>query len=426
MKTIPYWIDTADAFPDRSGKPLPENADLVVVGAGLTGLSTALHAARKGARVVLVEKEKIGSGASARNGSMCNLGFTIGVGQAIRRYGIERAREIYNSYGQAVDTVEELVTTESIDCQFRRVGRLGVAYRPEHFARQQVQQRDLARHFGHETTLVGKSELRAEIGSDFYHGALLDPLSAGLHVGRFVRGMAEAAERAGVEIHEGNAATDVRRAPNGRFQVETARGVVDAGQVMMATDAYTDRSFPWLRRKQVCVGSFIIVTEPLGEELARALIPRGRLIVDSKNIGHYFRLTPDHRLMFGGRARFAPSDPESDNKSGAVLLREMREIFPQLSRTKVEYVWGGSVGFAMDRIPHAGQTADGVYYSMGYAGHGVQMATYMGRVMAEVMDGHPEANPVRGLAAPRIPFYNGTAWFLPFAGAYYRAKDRIR
>nr|WSZ99679.1 FAD-binding oxidoreductase [Streptomyces sp. NBC_00857] len=154
------------------------------------------------------------------------------------------------------------------------------------------------------------------------------------------------------------------------------------------------------------MGSFIIVTEPLGAELARELIPRARLIVDTKNIGHYYRLTPDNRLMFGGRARFAPSDPESDKKSGAVLTREMREIFPQLARTKVEYVWGGSVGFAMDRIPHGGQTADGVYYSMGYAGHGV----HMGRTTTEVMDGHPEANPVRGLAAPRIPLYNGRAW----------------
>lgn len=211
MKTIPYWIETAGAFPDRSGKPLTEDTDLVVVGAGLTGLSTALHSARKGARVTLVEKGQIGSGASARNGGMANLGFTIGVGQAIRRYGLERAREIYNSYGEAVDTVERLVHEESIDCQFRRVGRLGVASRPAHFESKKAQQRLLAKHFGHETTLIGKSELRSEIGSDAYHGGLLDPFSAALHVGRFVRGMAEACERAGVEIHERNAAIGVRR-----------------------------------------------------------------------------------------------------------------------------------------------------------------------------------------------------------------------
>ncbi|KFF98763.1 FAD-dependent oxidoreductase [Streptomyces scabiei] len=425
MKTIPYWIETAGVFPDRSGKPLTEDTDLVVIGAGLTGLSTALHSARKGARVILVEKGQIGSGASARNGGMANLGFTIGIHQAIRRYGLERAREIYNSYGEAVDTVQRLVNEESIDCQFSRVGRLGVASRPAHFESKKTQQRDLAKYFGHETTLIGKSELRSEIGSDAYHGGLLDPFSAALHVGRFVRGMAEACERTGVEIHERNAAIDVRRTAAGRFEVSTERGVIRAGQVMMATDAYTDKNFPWLRRQQVCLGSFIIVTEPLGEELARDIIPKARLIVDSNKVCHYFRLTPDNRLLFGGRARFAPSDPTSDKKSGQVLFREMCQIFPQLSRTKVEYVWGGSVGFAMDRIVHAGQTEDGVYYSMGYAGHGVQMATHMGQVMAEVMDGHPEVSPVRDLTPPRIPLYNGTAWFLPFAGAYYKTLDRI-
>jgi glycine/D-amino acid oxidase-like deaminating enzyme len=177
----------------------------------------------------------------------------------------------------------------------------------------------------------------------------------------------------------------------------------------------------------ICVGSFIIVTEPLGEDLARDVIPNARLVVDSKNIGHYIRLTPDNRLAFGGRARFAPSNPASDLKSADVLFRDLAQIFPQLAKTRIDYVWGGNVGFSYDRIPHAGEI-NGVYYSMGYCGHGVQLATYMGRAMAEVMDGHPEANPLRGIGFPKVPvpFYNGTAWFLPFAGAYYRMKDRLR
>nr|WP_259408374.1 FAD-binding oxidoreductase [Streptomyces akebiae] len=174
------------------------------------------------------------------------------------------------------------------------------------------------------------------------------------------------------------------------------------------------------------VGSFVIVTEPLGEERARQFIPNNRVVVSSKNIGHYIRITPDNRLAFGGRARFAPSDPASDVKSGDVLKREMTEIFPQVAGVKIDYVWGAMVGFSYDRVPHAGE-ANGLYYSMGYCGHGVQMATYMGRAMAEVMDGHAEANPLRRFGFPKVPvpFYNGTAWFLPFAGAYYKAKDRL-
>lgn len=427
MKQIPYWLDTAPPFPDRTGKPLPERADLVVIGGGLTGLSTAYHTARKGAHVVLVEKDKVGSGASGRNGSMCTQGITIGTGEARERYGQQRARELYDAFREAVDVMEELTQKEQIDCDFQRSGRLGVAYKPQHFDSMQATQRDLAENFGHETRLLSKSELRSELGSDYYHGALLDPLSAALHVGKYVHGVAEAAERAGAEIHERNAATALTRTPDGGFLVETLQGTIRARQVMAATDAYTDKAMPWFRKRLINVGSFIVVTEPLGEARARELIPNGRLVVDSKNIGHYIRLTPDNRLAFGGRARFAPSNPASDLKSGDVLKQELAEIFPQLADVRIDYVWGGSVGFSYDRIPHAGE-ANGLYYSMGYCGHGVQMATYMGRAMAEVMDGNPEANPLRGLDFPKVPvpFYNGTAWFLPFAGAYYKAKDRLR
>jgi glycine/D-amino acid oxidase-like deaminating enzyme len=286
---------------------------------------------------------------------------------------------------------------------------------------------DLAENFDHETTLLSRSDLRTELGSDFYHGALLDPLSAGLHVGKYVHGLAEAAERAGARIHERNAATSLTRLPGGGFLVETLHGTIRAKQVMAATDAYTDKAMPWFRKRLINVGSFVVVTEPLGEERARELIPNARLVVDSKNIGHYVRLTPDHRLAFGGRARFAPSNPASDIKSGDVLKGELAEVFPQLADVRIDYVWGGNVGFSWDRMPHAGEE-NGLYYSMGYCGHGVQMASYMGRAIAEVMDGHPEANPLRGLGFPKVPvpFYNGTAWFLPFGGAYYKAKDRLR
>ncbi|MCX5250601.1 FAD-binding oxidoreductase [Streptomyces sp. NBC_00201] len=430
MKQIPYWLDTAPVLPDRSGKALPDEADVVVIGGGLTGLSTAYHAARKGARVVLVEKDKVGSGASGRNGSMCTQGITIGTGEARKRFGQDRARELYGAFREAVDVVEELTHTEKIDCDFHRAGRLGVAYKPQHFESMKATQRDLAENFDHETQLLSRGELKSELGSDYYHGALLDPLSAALHVGKYVHGLAEAAERAGAEIHERNAATGLTRLPGGGFDVETLHGTIRAKQVMAATDAYTDKALPWFRKRLINVGSFIIVTEPLGEARARELIPNGRLVVDSKNIGHYLRLTPDNRLAFGGRARFAPSNPASDVKSGDILKREMTEIFPQLANVRVDYVWGGMVGFSWDRLPHAGEAegAKGLYYSMGYCGHGVQMATYMGRAVAEMMDGKPEANPLRGLGFPKVPvpFYNGTPWFLPFGGAYYKAKDRLR
>jgi glycine/D-amino acid oxidase-like deaminating enzyme len=424
VKDAPYWIDTAPDFPDRSGRALPRDADVAIVGGGITGLNAAIALARKGASAVVLEQDRFGSGASGRNGGMCTTGVSIGPAAAVKRYGLAAARAYHDAYREAVGFVESLVRTEGIDCDFRRAGRLGVAYRPSHHEHQRATQKLLAEQLGHETILISPADLRAELGSTYYHGGLLDPLSAGLHPAKYVRGLAEAAERAGARLHEKTNVTAVRREPNGRFRIGTPRGWLSARQVLLATDAYTSGTFPKLQRRMVVVGSFIVVTEPLDDGLAREIIPRGRMVVDTKNIGHYFRLTPDNRLLFGGRARFALSNPGSDRKSAAILHRDMLNVFPQLAGTRIDYAWGGHVGFPFDRMPHAGQM-DGLYYSMGYSGHGVQMASLMGARMAEIMDGHPEANPWRGLKARAFPTYGGTAWFLPIVGAYYGFRDRL-
>jgi len=424
VKDVPYWIDTAPDFPDRAERPLPDEVDAAIVGGGITGLNAAIALARKGAAAVVLEQGRFGSGAAGRNGGMCTTGVSVGPATAVKRYGLAAARAYHNAYRDAVDFVESLVRTEGIDCDFRRAGRLSVAFRPSHHEHQRATQKLLAEQFGHETILISPADLRAELGSTYYHGGLLDPLSAGLHPGRYVRGLAEVAERSGARLHEKTKVTAARRGPNGRYHIATPRGRLSARQVLLATDAYTTGIFPKLQRRMVVVGSFIVVTEPLGDELAREIIPRGRMVVDTKNIGHYFRLTPDNRLLFGGRARFALSNPASDRKSAAILHRDMMTVFPQLAGTRIDYVWGGHVGFPVDRMPHAGQM-DGLFYSMGYSGHGVQMASLMGAKMAEIMDGHPEANPWRDLKARAFPTYGGTAWFLPFVGAYYGLKDRL-
>ena len=424
MKDIPYWIDTAPAFPDRSGRQLPDSVDVAIVGGGITGLNAAIRLARKGAAVVVLEQGRFGSGASGRNGGMCTTGVAVGANAAIDRYGAAAARGYHDAYLQAVDFVEQLVRAERIECDFRRAGRLGVASRPSHHEHQKAAQTLLAEQFHHETVLIGPSELQAELGSAHYCGALLDPLSAGLHVGRYVRGLVEVADRSGANLQEATRVTRVRQRRDGRFDVSASRGSVSATQVLLATDAYTDGAFPGLRRRMVTVGSFIIVTEPLGDRLAREVMPRGRMVVDTRNVSHYFRLTPDNRLLFGGRARFALSNPDSDRKSGRILHRDMLRVFPQLARAHIDYVWGGNVGISFDRMPHAGQMG-GLYYSMGYSGHGVQMASLMGARIAEVMDGHPEANPWRHLKARMFPTYSGTAWFLPLVGAYFRLKDWV-
>jgi glycine/D-amino acid oxidase-like deaminating enzyme len=425
MKFTPYWLDSSQPGPDRSGSEVGGDVDVAVVGAGLTGVSAALHLARKGAKVAVFERETVAWGASGRNGGMATPGLAVGFRDAIARYGFPTASTLYLTYYDAIDAIEKLVGEEGIDCDFARTGKMNLASKPAHLDGLLKTHDVLAERLGYETQMVSKSELGSELGSDAYHGAMIDPKGAGLHVGKFTRGLAEAAARMGAQIHEKAPVLEVSRLGGTKHEVVTPRGSVRADQVLVATSGYTNRPFRWLQLRIVPVGSFIIVTEPLGKEVCDQLLPNRRMASDSKNLLNYFRITPDHRLLFGGRARFAMSNPNSDEKSGRILQKAMISVFPQLAEAKVDYCWGGQVDMTMDRLVHAGEH-DGLYYSVGYSGHGVQMATYMGKQMAEYMNGVPEANPWRDIAFKRIPGHVGPPWFLPFAGAYYKFQDVIK
>lgn len=429
IKEIPFWKDTAPQNPSYPDRPLPDEADVVVIGGGYTGVSTALHLAKKGAHVILLERETLGWGASSRNGGMVLSGLKIPVQLAIHRYGLETARRLYRAALDSIDCVEQLVRDERIECDFRRSGSIGMAFKPSHFHRLRQTQALLARDFRHQTELVSRDEQRSEIGSDYYYGGLVDPQGAGLHPGKYIAGLVCAAGRSGVDLHERVEALEIKPGFSTRgdahpagFAVGTSKGIICTRQVMVATNGYTGPVHKALRRRMIPIGSYIIVTEPLPDELAREVSPRGRMIWDSKNFLYYFRLTPDNRMLFGGRASFVPSTPDTNRTSARILRRAMTTVYPQLARVELEYVWGGTLGFTLDRVPHAGEMG-GVHYAMGYCGHGVAMATYLGKCMAEVMDGHPEANPFRELPFRPVPLYTGWPWFLPLAGAYYKVLD---
>jgi glycine/D-amino acid oxidase-like deaminating enzyme len=424
MKFTSYWLDTAPASsPERSRTSVEGRTDVAVVGGGLTGVVAALHLARRGAKVQLFEQHTVGFGASGRNGGMATTGMAIGIRQAVEKYGFDAAARLYGAYTEAIDVIEKLVTEEQIDCDFGRPGKLNLASKASHYEGFEKTAELLNTRLGGDSQLVPKSELRREIGSDSFHGAMVESKSASLHVGKYIRGLGEAAERAGVTIHEEAPVLSLSRVGSGH-ELVTPRGRIQAEQVLIATGAYTRRPFRWQQVRIAPVGSFIIATEPLDAGRCDDLLPNRRVASDSKNLLNYFRITPDNRLLFGGRARFAMSSPQSDVKSGKILREAMVGFFPQLADARVDYCWGGLVDMSIDRRVHAGEH-DGVYYSMGYAGHGVQMATYMGRQMAEYMSGVREANIWGDVPFRRIPGHFGPPWFLPVAGAYYKLKDRV-
>ena len=424
MRLTAYWLDTATPSGDYRRNPVPERADIAIVGAGFTGLSAALEAARHGARVVVLDSHTVGWGASGRNGGMATTGLAIGLAKAIKRYGQPQALEMFREYNRAIDTIEELVKEHSIDCDFQRSGKLTLAMNAKQVGQMRKTQQTLADLADYPVTVVDKQDLHSEIGSDFYAGGMVDPLGAGVHVGKFVHGLAEAGARAGVTLCENAHVTQLAARPGGGHAVHTTRGVVHADQVLIATSGYTGSLTPWLRRRTIPVGSFIIVTEPLPLETAQRILPRHRQASDNKMLTYYFRITPDLRLLFGGRARFALSSPESDLKSAAVLQNAMSTVFPYLASTRVDYSWGGLVDLSMDQMVHAGQH-DGIHYSLGYSGHGVQMATYMGKQMALSMLGKPTRNLWEHLPYRAVPGHFGPPWFLPLIGGYAKAVDRF-
>ncbi len=423
-----YWLTTSE-MPRSEARQLPERADVVIIGAGFTGLSAARTLAKRGAEVVVLECETIGWGASSRNGGMVLTGLKLGVNQLISKYGRDLTRRMYAASIATIDCVEQIVGEENIDCNFSRCGHLELACKQKHFDDYARQAGVIAREFNHQLRVVQKNELNSEIGSSIYFGGMVDEVSAGLNPARYVAGLGRAALKRGAQIFEHTPVQSVYRHPNqgnSGWNITTSRGIVFARDVFVATSGYTGRATPMLQKKLIPIGSYIITTEILPEALAHELSPRNRMIYDSKNYLYYYRLTPDRRMLFGGRAAFFPETAQTIRSSAEILRRGMIDVYPQLRDSRIEYVWGGTLDFAFDIMPHAGEI-NGIYYALGYAGHGVAMATYQGQKMAELIAGDKPDNPFLEISFPGAPLglYNGKPWFLPLAGVWYKFLDWV-
>jgi glycine/D-amino acid oxidase-like deaminating enzyme len=422
-----YWLDTVADPAKGSTGALPDKVDVAIVGGGFCGLSAARVLAKRGARVALLEAETLGWGASCRNGGMVLTGMKLPVPTLIERYGRETVQRMYAASLESIDLVEQIVKEEGIACDFSRCGHLEVACKQAHFDDYSEAAARIQREFHHQLRIIPKTELKNEIGSDIYFGGMVDEASAGVNPARYVHGLAKAAQRYGACLFDHTRVTRVVSQPigaSGSFRVETSKGSLTAKEVFLASGAYTTEATPALRKKVIPIGSYIIATEVLPPALAAEVSPRNRMIYDSKHFLYYYRLTPDNRMLFGGRAAFFPESESTVRESAELLRRGMIEVYPQLRDTKVEYVWGGTLDFAFDVMPHSGKI-DGMHFALGFAGHGVAAATWMGAKMAGAICGDPEDNPFSSIkfrSAP-IGLRSGNTWALPLAGAYYKVLD---
>jgi glycine/D-amino acid oxidase-like deaminating enzyme len=416
-----FWLDDFPRPAALVSDSAPETTDVVVVGAGFTGLNAARELARSGIGVAVFEAGQLGQGASGRNGGFCTVGTTVGFDVMRKRYGGAAARQFWAMARDAVDVVAETLDEEAIDGGFERCGRIRLAAKPAHAEDLIREAHMLEREFGYPCRFLPLEMLRQVIGYGRFHGGLLDEGSACLHPVKVLFGLAQAARRHGASVVEQTRVLAIRRDGAGGFLVTHRRGETRARNVIVATDGYTDGLVPALQRRVIPVGSYIIVTEPLSSDEIARFNPTKRIFSTTLNFMNYFRRTTDGRILFGGRNDLTVDQGAEESR---VQLKDcFNKLFPELRHRKVSFSWGGRLGFTFDRMPHVG-CIEGIHYALGYCGHGVPMAIWCGRAVAKLVMDRQIDVPFEQIGHPTMPFYRGKPWFLAAVGCWYRFKDR--
>lgn len=421
FKAAPYWWDGVPR-PELPRSEPPKQADVVVVGSGYTGLHAALQTARGGRSTVVLDAEAAGFGCSTRNGGQISTSIKPSLDALARRHGEKRAFAILQEGHRSLRWIAEFVREEEIDCDFGVVGRFHAAHSPGQY--EMLAQRVDNQTKGLEVPchVVPRTEQRDEIGSDLYHGGVVYAGHASVNPARYHQGLLERVLAAGAELVPFCPATAITRQGKD-FLVETPRGTIRARDVIVATNGYTGPATSWLRRRVIPIGSYIIATEPLEPALMDKLIPRNRIVSDTRKVVYYYRASPDRRrILFGGRVSLSETDPR---RSGPKLHADMSAIFPELAKTRISHSWCGFVAYTFDELMHVGRH-DGLYYAMGYCGAGVGTASYFGMRLGQQVLGLTEGKTaLDDLPFPTRPFYSGNPWFLAPSVFYYRWRDRL-
>jgi glycine/D-amino acid oxidase-like deaminating enzyme len=419
----PYWWE---AYGPTSGElaDVPRAARVAIVGGGYAGLAAALELAKCGVAAVVLEKGALGIGASTRNGGSVSGGVNVGKSFSGRAAAVDpqRAHRLLSDAADAFSLIERLIAEEDIQCFWQQRGRFVGAWTPQHFAYQEKRLANLNDAAQSGASMVPRERQREEIASDYYYGGMVVERSASLHPALYYKGLLDACRRRGIAVCA-EAAVEQIAATGAGWRVETTRGTVAAGDVVIATNGYTGTLTPALRRRIVPIASHIIATEELPPDLAASLIPQRRSISDTKRVLCYYRMSPDgRRMVFGGRARFTPADP---TLCARVLYGYMTERFPQLRGVRITHSWTGNTAFTLDALPHMGEEG-GLHYCLGCNGSGIAMMTYLGtqtaRKIARI------ANAACAFDTPDFPghpLYTGNPWFLPLVGGWYCLRDRL-
>ena len=423
MQKSPLWTDQFSR-PNNiitSDSPSAET-DIAIVGSGYTGLCAARILKKNGASVTVLDRNTIGWGASSRNGGMATPGLKQGIQKIHKIYGGKLAHEFWKISVDAIDLIDEIVTEHSIDCNWERNGHVSLATKPSHAPRLKEYGSWLEKEFGHYQKYIPKHQIQDEIGSNTYYGALTDEISGGLHPSKYVFGLASAVSNLGVQLCENTAVTKIENNDSNNFKLITSKGDINAKKVIIATNGYTDRLVPKLKPLIFPVGSYIVVTEPLTNELQNIINPKRRMYYDSKWFLNYFRLTPDGRMLWGGRNDLS-TDLDLDD-SAKRLSKELYTVFPDLKDIPITHTWTGKLGITFDLMPHIGKT-NGIYYAFGYGGHGLSIATYLGTEIGLMLAGKKDRSPFMEIPHHTTFFYRNRPWFIPFAARYFRFLDWV-
>ena len=420
-KNTPYWWDRTPR-PTIKVIPLPKETEVLVIGSGYTGLCTAIQTCRNGLGTVVLEAQDAGWGGSSRNGGQVSPSIKPSFQELSRKYGEEPARELLKEGNNALKWIGDFIQEENIDCDFKRVGRYYGAHSLSQFKHLEKIINEQPEGLQLDVNLIPKSQQHTEIGSDFYHGGIVHQNHASLDPARFHQGLLEVALTSGAQIKTHCAVNKIEK-KGGIFQIHTEAGTMSAREVVVATSGYTGTVTPWHRRRVIPIGSYIISTELLAEDLVNELIPRDRVITDSRKLVVYYRASPDRkRILFGGRVSLNETDPD---KCAKPLHKKLTQIFPQLAKIKVSHSWMGFVGFTFDHMPHTGDK-EGVHYAMGYCGSGICLSSYFGTKLGQRLAGLPQGNTIfTDINFQTRPFYKGNPWFLAPSILYFQLRDRF-